>query len=195
MAAQPLLDVNDLTVERHAARHHQGGAASTLLARARRSASSVIRLRQSIASCGNAMLDRASRSPKARWCFRHRRQAATEDQIRPARPRDLDDLPESARGAEPDPQSRRSDRGRAAPARAGRRERPRREGDRGAGAGQDRPPARALPRLSVRIVGRHVPARGDRAGAGLQSAASDRGRADHRSRRHHAESRDGPDRR
>ena len=56
-------------------------------------------------------------------------------------------------------------------------------------------PARALSRLSVRTVGRHVPARGDRAGAGLQSAASDRGRADHRPRRHHAEGGDGPDRR
>ena len=33
---------------------------------------------------------------------------------RPARPRDLDDLPEPARGAEPDPQGRRPDRGRAA---------------------------------------------------------------------------------
>ena len=56
-------------------------------------------------------------------------------------------------------------------------------------------PARALPCLSVRTIRRHVPARGDRAGAGLQSAASDRGRADHRPRRHHAEGGDGPDRR
>ena len=61
--------------------------------------------------------------------------------------------------------------------------------------GQDRTPARALPRLSVRTVRRHVPARGDRAGAGLPSAAADRRRADHRPRRHHAEGGDGPDRR
>ena len=33
---------------------------------------------------------------------------------RPARPRDLDDLPEPARGAQPDPQGRPADRGRAA---------------------------------------------------------------------------------
>ena len=82
------------------------------------------------------------------------------------------------------------------PACAGRRgRRSRREGDRGAGAGPDRAAARALSRLSVRTVRRHVPARRDRAGAGLQSAASDRRRADHRPRRHHAEGGDGPDRR
>ena len=45
------------------------------------------------------------------------------------------------------------------------------------------------------LSGRHVPACRDRAGAGLQSAASDRRRADHRPRRHHAEGGDGPDRR
>ena len=119
-----------------------------------------------------------------------------EPDARSARPRNLDDLPEPARGAQSDPQSRRPDRGRAAPAcAAGRDQRPRREGDRGAGAGQDRAAARALSRLSVRTVRRHVPARGDRAGAGLQSAASDRRRADHRPRRHHAEGGDGPDRR
>ncbi len=55
-------------------------------------------------------------------------------------------------------------------------------------------PARALSRLSVRAFGRHVPARRDRAGAGLQSAAPDRRRADHRPRRHHAEGGDGSDR-
>ena len=54
-------------------------------------------------------------------------------------------------------------------------ERPRRKGDRGAGAGQDRPSARTLSRLSVRTLRRHVPACRDRIGACLQSAASDRG--------------------
>ena len=61
--------------------------------------------------------------------------------------------------------------------------------------GAHRAAARALSRLSVRAVRRHVPARRHRAGAGLPSAASDRRRADHRPRRHHAEDGDGPDRR
>ena len=56
-------------------------------------------------------------------------------------------------------------------------------------------PRRALPRLSVRAVGRHVPARRDRAGARLPAAIADRRRADHRPRRHHAEGGDGADRR
>jgi ABC-type dipeptide/oligopeptide/nickel transport system ATPase component len=37
-----------------------------------------------------------------------------------------------------------------------------RQGDRGAGAGAHRPPGGALPRLSVRALRRHVPARRDR---------------------------------
>ena len=49
-----------------------------------------------------------------------------------------------------------------------------------------------LPCLSLRAVGRHVPAGGDRAGARLPAAAADRRRADHRPRRHHAEDGDGP---
>ena len=43
---------------------------------------------------------------------------------RSARPRNLDDLPEPARGAQPDPHGRAPDRGRAAPPRAGRFGRP-----------------------------------------------------------------------
>ena len=70
-----------------------------------------------------------------------------------------------------------------------------REGDRDARAGAHRAPARALSRLSVRAVRRHVPARRDRAGARLPAAAADRRRADHRPRRHDAEGGDGPDRR
>ena len=70
-----------------------------------------------------------------------------------------------------------------------------REGDRDPRPGAHRAPARALPRLSVRAVRRHVPARRDRAGARLPAAAPDRRRADHRPRRHHAEDGDGPDRR
>ncbi len=60
---------------------------------------------------------------------RHRRaQGRRARDARSARPRDLDDLPEPARGAEPHPQGRPPDRGRAAPARPGRlrRQRPRR---------------------------------------------------------------------
>jgi energy-coupling factor transporter ATP-binding protein EcfA2 len=40
-------------------------------------------------------------------------------------------------------------------------------------------------RLSAQAVGRHAPARHDRDGAGLRSAAPDRRRADHGARRHH----------
>ena len=70
-----------------------------------------------------------------------------------------------------------------------------RKGDRDARPGPDRAAARALSRLSVRAVRRHVPARRHRARARLPAAAPDRRRADHRPRRHHAEDGDGPDRR
>ena len=46
-----------------------------------------------------------------------------------------------------------------------------------------RPPAR---RLSARALGRHVPARGDRARVRLQPLGADRRRADHGARRHRA---------
>ena len=67
-----------------------------------------------------------------------------------------------------------------------------RQGDRDPRPGAHRAPARALSRLSVRALRRHVPARRHRAGARLQAATADRRRADHRPRRHHAEDRDGP---
>ena len=70
-----------------------------------------------------------------------------------------------------------------------------REGHRNPRPGAHRAAARALSRLSVRAVRRHVPARRHRAGAGLPAAAADRRRADHRPRRHHAEDGDGADRR
>ena len=41
-------------------------------------------------------------------------------------------------------------------------------------------------RLSARIVGRPAPARHDRDGAGARPEGADRGRTDHRARRHHA---------
>ena len=50
-------------------------------------------------------------------------------------------------------------------------------------------------RLSVRTVGRHVPARHDRDRARLRALAADRRRADHRPRCHHAGGDHGPDRR
>ena len=56
-------------------------------------------------------------------------------------------------------------------------------------------PAGALPRLSLRAVGRHVPARRHRAGTRVPAAAADRRRADHRPRRDDAEGGDGADRR
>jgi peptide/nickel transport system ATP-binding protein len=50
----------------------------------------------------------------------------------------------------------------------------------------DRPTARALPRLSVRALGWHASASSSR--WRWPATAADRGRADHRPRRHHAES-------
>ena len=49
--------------------------------------------------------------------------AAPRTTARPARPRDVDDLPEPAHRAQPDPQGRPADRGRAAAACAGRQRR------------------------------------------------------------------------
>ncbi len=60
------------------------------------------------------------------------RDAPEKRNARPARPRNVDDLPEPAHGAEPDPQGRASDRGRAAAARAGAAFRREGKGDRGA---------------------------------------------------------------
>ena len=201
MTAQPLLDVNDLTVEFTTRRGIVKAVQHVNISVAKGETLGIVgevRLRQ----VGDVLCRDADPRPRRQDrrglgdVFRHRRQGRDrKPDARSARPRNLDDLPEPARGAQSDPESGRPDRGRAAPARAERGERPRREGDRGAGAGQDRPSPRALSRLSVRTLGRHVPARRDRAGAGLQSAAPDRGRADHRPRRHHAEGGDGPDRR
>ena len=67
--------------------------------------------------------------------------------------------------------------------------------DRGADQGPHRAARGTLRRLSVRALGRHVPARRDRARARLPAAAADRRRADDGPRRHHPEGGDGPDRR
>ena len=122
-----------------------------------------------------------------------RRQRGSDAQ--PAWARNVDDLPEPARGAQSHPQGRPSDRGRAGAAFAGGFLRPHGQGDRDPRPGAHRPPARALPCLSVRALRRHVPACGDRAGARLPPATPHRRRADHRARRDHAEDGHGPHRR
>ena len=106
---------------RHPARHRQGGAACQHLRRQGRDARHRrrIRLRQvGDLLCGDAD-SRPRRQDRRRLgdVLRHRRQGRDRrPDARPARPRNLDDLPEPARGAQSDPQSRRPDRGRAAPA-------------------------------------------------------------------------------
>ena len=68
------------------------------------------------------ILDRAGRiADGSVHVHRHRRaHGERKRDARPARPRNLDDLPEPARGAQSDPQGRPPDRGRAAAARPGR---------------------------------------------------------------------------
>ena len=165
----------------HAARHRESRAACQHFRRQGRDARHRRRIR--FRQIGDIICSDADPRPRRQdrrglgGVFRHRRQGRDrKPDARSPRPRNLDDLPEPARGAQSNPESRRPDRGRAAPACAAvDRERPRREGDRGAGAGQDCPSPRTLSRLSVRTLRRHVPARRDRIGACLQSAASDRG--------------------
>ena len=83
--------------------------------------------------------------------------------------------------------------------RAPRRRRRAREAPRARGrdAEQGAHPRSRAPRrgLSLRTVGRHVPARHDRDRARLRAGAADRRRADHRPRRHHPGRDHGPDRR
>ena len=201
MTAIPLLDVRDLTVEfqtrrgivqRGAARQHHGRQGRDRRHRRR------IRLRQVGDVLRRDAHPRPRRPDRRRLgdVHQHRRAAGQRRRhARASRPRNLDDLPESARGAQPDPQGRPADRGRAAGARQGGAVGGDRKGHRNSRPGPHRAAARALSRLSVRTVRRHVPARRHRAGAGLPAAAADRRRADHRPRRHHAEDGDGADRR
>ena len=98
-----------------------------------------------------------------------------------------DGVPGSADVAEPDDDDRRPDRrvGAAAPQR-GQGGRPRARG-RGARPGRHAPSGRTGRQLPAPALGRHAPARDDRDGAGLRAETADRGRADHRARRHHPE--------
>ena len=116
----------DLTVEFATRRGvvQRGAAHRCASPRARPSASSASPARASRSRPIAVMriLDRAGRIADGSVMFSgvdlRARQRTTD--ARAARPRNLDDLPEPARGAQSDPQGRPADRGRAAPARAGR---------------------------------------------------------------------------
>ena len=184
---------------RDAARHRPGGAARQHLRRQGRDARHRrrIRLRQiGHLLCGDAH-PRPRRHDRRRLgdVLRHRRaRRAAKSEMRDLRGREMSMIFQNPRAAlNPIRKVGRPDRGRAAAARAGAAARCRSEKAIEA-LEQVRiaRPARALSRLSVRTVRRHVPARRDRAGARLPAAAPDRRRADHRPRRHHAEGGDGP---
>ena len=202
MTAQPLLDVSDLTVEFTTRRGIVKAVQHVNISVAKGETLGIVGESGSGKSVTSyavmRILDRAGKIAEGSVMFSGIDvKAASEDQMRDLRGREISMIFQNPRAAL-NPIRKVGDqiedvlRQHVQQAQV---DRPRREGDRGAGAGQDRPPARALSRLSVRTVRRHVPARRDRAGAGLQSAASDRGRADHRPRRHHAEGGDGSDRR
>ena len=110
-----------------------------------------------------------------------------------ARHQDGDDLSGADDRAQPGGPGRPPDRrGLARPYRS-RRARPSPEdpGDDGACPAARR--GAHLRLLSAPAVGRPAPAHHDRDGAGARTQAADRGRADHRARRHHAEADPDPD--
>ena len=140
------------------------------------------------------ILDRAGRIAEGSITFTGLDiRAASETEMRNLRGREMSMIFQNPRAAlNPIRKVGRADRGRADAARAGGLAGRHRQGDRDPRAGAHRAPARALSRLSVRTVRRHVPAHRHRARARLPAAAPDRRRADHRPRRDHAEDRDGP---
>ncbi len=202
MTAQPLLDVNDLTVEFATRRGIVKAVQHVNISVAKGETLGIVGESGSGKSVTSyavmRILDRAGKIAEGSVMFSGIDvKAATENQMRDLRGREISMIFQNPRAAL-NPIRKVGDQIEDVlrqHVQSAARCRSRREGDRGAGAGQDRAPARALPRLSVRTLRRHVPARRDRAGAGLQSAASDRGRADHRPRRHDAKGRDGFDRR
>ena len=202
MTAQPLLDVNDLTVEFATRRGIVKAVQHVNISVAKGETLGIVGESGSGKSVTSyavmRILDRAGKIAEGSVMFSGIDvKAASEDQMRDLRGREISMIFQNPRAAL-NPIRKVGDQIEDVlrqHVQQSHGHRPRREGDRGAGAGQDRAAARALPRLSVRTVRRHVPARRDRAGARLQSAAPDRGRADHRPRRHHAKGGDGPDRR
>ena len=132
------------------------------------------------------ILDRAGRIAGGSYVLRHRRRRPRENAMREMRGREISMIFQNPRAAlnpirkvgkqiedvlRQHVQARRSDRGEKAIE----------------VLAKVRSPTRASARrLSVRAFGRHVPARGDRDGAGLRAAAADRRRADHRARHHDA---------
>ena len=124
--AQPLLDVSDLTVEFATRRGIVKAVQHVNISVAKGETLGIVGESGSGKSVTSyavmRILDRAGKIAEGSVMFsgidvqgRHRKPDA-----RPARPRNVDDLPEPARRAQSDPQGRPPDRGRAAAARAGR---------------------------------------------------------------------------
>ena len=202
MTAIPLLDVRDLTVEFSTRRGIVKAVQHVDICR-RQGRDRRHRRRVRLGQVGHVLRRDAHPRPRRPHrrrlgdVHRHRRaRAPSEDEMRDLRGREMSMIFQNPRAAlNPIRKVGRQIEDVLLAARAGRLRRRHREGDRAPRPGAHRAPARALSRLSVRAVRRHVPARRDRAGAGLPAAAADRRRADHRPRRDHAEDRDGPDRR
>ena len=118
---------------RHTARHREGGAACQYRRRQGRDARHCRRIR--FRQIGHFLRGHAHSRPRRQdrrrlgCLLRHRREGCDgRRDARSARPRNVDDLPEPAAGAQSDPQGRPPDRGRAAAACPGR---PRRGGANG----------------------------------------------------------------
>ena len=120
--------------------------------------------------------------PRHRERHRARAPAHRARHARPALERDLARLPGRAQRARPGAAHLAPDRRRHPPARSGGRSR-RRARARGRAARARRHQRRARRPVPARVLGRHAPARDDRARAGLRSRGRDRRRADDGARR------------